>query len=64
MNKIFEYIMDTFTILGCARAAAELARMGNHEAAKRLILESNSIKERRQQAKNKEISNVAHPVLR
>jgi len=61
MKKAFEYIIDTFTMIGCARAAAELSRMGHYDAAKNLILQSDGIKQRREQ--QKEEHNVSHSLL-
>ena len=61
MKQVFDYIIETFTMLGCARAAAELARMGHYEQAKTLMLEFNRIKAERQE--RKEIQNGAHSLL-
>ena len=61
MKRVFDYIIETFTMLGCARAAAELARMGYHEQAKTLMLEFDRIKAERQE--RKEVFNGAHTLL-
>lgn len=37
MKKIFNWIASFFDSVTRARAAAELSRLGHHEAAKRLI---------------------------
>ena len=37
MKKIWEYFVDLACSLSYARAAAELARQGQHEAAKNLL---------------------------
>lgn len=37
MRKVLEYITDTFTMLGCARASSELHRLGRHEEARNLM---------------------------
>ena len=54
-------MIETFTMIGCARAAAELARMGHYEEAKKLILESDRIRAKRQE--RKEVENGAHSLL-
>lgn len=54
MSRTWEYIVDTFTIIGCTRAAGDLSRMGQDQAARELMLKINSIKNRRQAEKAKE----------
>jgi hypothetical protein len=52
MKNTIEYIVDTFTMLGCAKAAADLSRMGYHEEAKRLMLHRRDIQEKREKQKS------------
>jgi hypothetical protein len=61
MRQAFDYIIETFTMLGCARAAAELARMGHYKEAGRLMTEFDRIKAERQH--RKELKNGAYSVL-
>ncbi len=61
MKKTFDYIIETFTMMGCARAAAELTRMGYREQAKTLMTEFHRLKTNRQE--RKETDHVAHSLL-
>ncbi len=61
MKKTLDYILETFTMIGCARAAAELARLGYYAEARTLMLEFNRLKTDRQE--RKESDHVAHSVL-
>ena len=62
MNRFFLWINETFTMIGCARAASELARMGHHEAANQLMMEHGKIKncraERRKAAKKESLNTL------
>lgn len=61
MKQFFNSVLEIFTMIGCARAAADLARMGHFEAARNLILQSDKIKKARRE--RKEMENEPHPVL-
>ena len=61
MKKIFDYMIETFTMIGCARAAAELARMGHYDEARTLMTEVNRIKTDR--VTRREVENGSHSLL-
>lgn len=47
LRSIWNKIMNTFELIGSSRAAAELARLGRHEEANRLILRAAELKRRK-----------------
>jgi hypothetical protein len=54
-------MIETFTMIGCARAAAELARMGHYDEARTLMTEVNRIKTDR--VTRREVENGSHSLL-
>ena len=60
MNRFFLWLNETFTMIGCARAASELARMGQYEAAQNLTMHYKGIqveRSKRREAAKKETLN-------
>jgi hypothetical protein len=54
-------ILEFFTLVGIARAAANLSRLGYYDAATQLMLDHKSIKENRR--KRKETGDVTYSLL-
>jgi len=47
-HNLLQWSIDKFEIIGCAKAAHQLSQMGQHEAAKELILRVKELKKNAQ----------------